>query len=114
MIILAFLLGVPLLLFVGIAFYQRYLIIKTKKQYSNEVLRGIKDRHALDIHKIIHTSTDTVVWFNDNSTTTVKRIKGDKDSIYTAVAYAVMKHKYGTLTNYIKEVNKNARNTHKL
>lgn len=110
MIILAFLLGVPLLLFIGIAFYQRYLIIKTKKQYSNEVLRG----HALDIRKIIHTNTDTVVWFNDNSTTTVKRIKGDKDSIYTAVAYAVMKHKYGTLTNYIKEVNKNARNTHKL
>ena len=44
--------------------------------------------------------------FKDGKRVIVKRSKGEKDSVYTAVAYAITKMLYKSNTAFTKEVDK--------
>ena len=41
---------------------------------------------------------NTTIKFMDGSVTTVKKAKGEKDCLETAIVYALVKHKYGKKT----------------
>lgn len=56
------------------------------------------------VYKVIHNKGATVVWFGDNEKVVVKKAKGDKDSVYSAVAYAIAKRLYTNNTNFKKKV----------
>lgn len=56
------------------------------------------------VYKVIHNKGATVVWFGDGEKVVVKKAKGDKDSVYSAVAYAIAKRLYKNNTNFKKKV----------
>ena len=59
---------------------------------------------SIDIEKIIHNKDATIVWFEDKKKIVVKRAKGVKDDIYSAVAYALAKKQHETNTQFKRYV----------
>lgn len=61
---------------------------------------------GLLFHKIVHNKEKgtTVVWFEQDNKVIVKRRKGAKDDVYTAVAYAIVEKLYGSNTRFKKAV----------
>lgn len=59
---------------------------------------------SIDIEKIIHNKGATIVWFEDEKKVVVKRAKGVKDDIYSAVAYALAKSLHKTNTQFKRYV----------
>lgn len=61
---------------------------------------------GLWFYKIVHNKEKgtTVVWFDKDDKIIVKRRKGAKDDVYTAVAYAIAEKLYGSNTRFKKVV----------
>lgn len=59
-----------------------------------------------EIKKVIVNDGAVVVIFKDNNKVVVKRMAGDNDDIYSAVAQAVMKKVYGGTSAFHKTVDK--------
>lgn len=59
-----------------------------------------------EIKKVIVNDGAVVVIFKDNKKVVVKRMAGDNDDIYSAVAQAVMKKVYGGTSAFHKTVDK--------
>lgn len=78
--------------------------ISTKKNiaYDKVEYKGVIVKYA--IKKIIVNDGAVVVIFKDNNKVVVKRMSGDKDDIYSAVAQAVMKKMYGGTATFHKRV----------
>lgn len=66
---------------------------------------------GMDIKTIYHNKEKgtTCVMFKDGKRVIVKRSKGEKDSVYTAVAYAITKMLYKSNTAFTKEVDKKSK-----
>lgn len=58
------------------------------------------------IAKVIHNKGTTVVWFKDKEKVVVRKAKGEKDSVYSAVAYAIAKRLYGNNSHFQSVVDK--------
>ena len=60
----------------------------------------------MDIKTIYHNKEKgtTCVMFKDGKRVIVKRSKGEKDSVYTAVAYSITKMLYKSNAAFTKEV----------
>ena len=84
--------------FGSLEFFQEYDYTIIEFSNIDFAEKPIKITPKSDI-KIIYQSEDkltTCVVFNDGTKVKVKKHKGDKGSIYTAVAYAITKKTYGS------------------
>lgn len=63
-----------------------------------------KLRNNVVLNHVIHNKNATIVWFNNGKKIVVKRAKGEKGDVYTAVAYALAKSLFTTNTNFKKIV----------
>ena len=77
-------------------------LTETRKYYDNE----LNNLFRLYINKIVHNKEKgtTVVWFDNKEKVIVKRRKGTKDDVYSAVAYAIAERLYGNNTRFKKVV----------
>ena len=73
---------------------------------TNLQLKIVKTTKETTIKKIIHNKGTTVVWFDDNEKVVVRKAKGEKDSVYSAVAYAITKRIYGNNSHFQSVVDK--------
>lgn len=80
--------------------------------HNHETINMLTDSHR-HIHptRLIHTKSrgNTTIIFHDGSSETVHLKKGEKDSLDTAVAYALIKHVYpkAVIKDLIKRVEEN-------
>lgn len=83
-------------------------LTQSKNEYMNLWLRSKNEYDSLYISYIYHNSkkNTTCVVFADDTKIIVKRRKGDSDSVYTAVAYAITQKMYKTNNAFIKLVDK--------
>lgn len=65
-----------------------------------------KEIEKTKIEKVIHNKATTVVWFADNEKVIVKKAKDEKDSVYSAVAYAIAKRVYESNSHFQSVVDK--------
>lgn len=81
---------------------QKEELTETRKYYDNE----LNNLFRLYINKIVHNKEKgtTVVWFDNKEKVIVKRRKGTKDDVYSAVAYAIAERLYGNNTRFKKVV----------
>lgn len=72
----------------------------------NKLIEYQDKYYGLWFYKIIHNKEKgtTVVWFDKDEKIIVKRRKGAKDDVYTAVAYAIAERLYGSNTRFKKVV----------
>lgn len=87
-----------------------------KLEMSNHVLEHASEEfekfieNHIPVRVYVHKQRrNTTIVFKDNSTETVKRMKGDKDCLDTAIAYALVKHSYkkselNELKKHVQEV----------
>ena len=74
------------------------------EQYEEAINQLTALYRSIDIEKIIHNKGATIVWFKDEEKVVVKRAKGVKDDIYSAVAYALAKKQHETNTQFKRYV----------
>ena len=81
---------------------------KNKREYESLWLKAKNDYEKLEVKSVYHNSkkNTTCVVFADDTKIIVKRRKGDSDSVYTAVAYAITQKIYKTNNAFIKLVDK--------
>jgi len=65
-----------------------------------------KTKQETTIGKVIHNKGTTVVWFEDNEKVVVRKVKGVRGSVYSAVAYAIAKRIYGNNSHFQSVVDK--------
>lgn len=73
-------------------------------EYDKVEYKGVTFKY--EIKKVIVNDGVVVVIFKDNKKVVVKRMAGDNDDIYSAVAQAVMKKMYGGTATFHKTVDK--------
>ena len=77
---------------------------RNKIEYNKVEYKGPFFKY--EIKRIIVNDGAVVVIFKDNNKVVVKRMVGDNDDIYSAVAQAVMKKVYGGTSAFHKTVDK--------
>lgn len=86
--------------------HEEYLI-EIKKQLCIR-LGDLQD--SLYITRIIQNKNATIVFLGNNKKIIVKKSEDDTNSIYTAVAYAIIKNLYGTNNFFKKTVDRRLKN----
>ena len=70
-------------------------LFKWKREEYIELIKKYHEQLGLyKVSHIIHNKNATIVWFSNCNKVVVKRQKDDSDSVYSAVAYAIMKNKH--------------------
>lgn len=83
---------------------------KEAQEFKDKTWSLCKEQNYLinstSIAKIIHNKGTTVVWFKDSKKVVVRKAKGVKDDIYSAVAYAIAKKMHVTNAHFKHLVDK--------
>lgn len=59
-----------------------------------------KQSKQIEIERIMRNGKATIVWFADGEKVVVKKCATDKPSIYSAVAFAIIKRLYGNNSHF--------------
>ena len=65
---------------------------------ANEKINALQNETI--IKRIVHNKGTTVVWFKDDVKVVVRKAKGDKGDVYSAVAYAIAKRLYSNNSQF--------------
>lgn len=82
-----------------------YTFLRDKKVSVEEKLSNYLDSNEID--RVMVSDGATIVWFKNNTKVVVRKAKNEKGDTYTAVAYAIAKHMFGSNHQFKKEVNRN-------
>lgn len=92
--------------------------LETHRQYLDKEIKDLEDDvdgqyrefihsfHKVCLSKIVRYKRATVVHFLNGDKVQVKRCKGDKNDIYNAVAYAIIRQLYDSNSHYKRIVDK--------